>query len=307
MNCKKCGSPLTVDDQFCKNCGAPVDAQIGQNNVQQPTVNQTYQAQQPVNVQPSYQNNGQQVSQTGYNQSNYMQQPNQSNGQPKQNNNTTKYIIIGVVVVVVVIAAVVIIMNMLGGENNDNNNSNNANNNNNYGEQNSNNNTNNEVNNTSNSTYNVKFGGFTFKIPTDLVYETDIDALYIGDEDNTWIAAIEVVDGSFNQLENNKNQLIPLYQQSGYSAANLNQQTYEGLDFITLELSFSGQNAILGFARANSMYIFGATMYNLENEFDYDLVSNVASVLSTAEYSGETNNISSFNKADITIIDDLTK
>ena len=27
MNCKTCGSPLTENDQFCKTCGAAVNAQ----------------------------------------------------------------------------------------------------------------------------------------------------------------------------------------------------------------------------------------------------------------------------------------
>ena len=36
MNCKVCGSPITENDQFCKNCGAAVNSieQNGQSNQQ---------------------------------------------------------------------------------------------------------------------------------------------------------------------------------------------------------------------------------------------------------------------------------
>ena len=32
MNCKKCGFQLTENDQFCKNCGTPVENTSVQNN-----------------------------------------------------------------------------------------------------------------------------------------------------------------------------------------------------------------------------------------------------------------------------------
>ena len=302
MNCKKCGSLLTENDQFRKNCGASVIAQEEQNNVQQSVNNQADLMQQTVNNQPdltqhpmniaqpinnmqqNYSNSNQNSWQNNYNPTpNYQQQKPNSNG---------KFIGIGIAVVVVIVG-IIFGMKFFGNGGNNNYSGGNSGG--------------SEISNNTNSTYSVRFKGFTFKIPTNLIYNTDSDTLYIGDEADTWQAAIVVVSGSFNQLQSNKNNLITVYQQAGYGAANVNQKTYGGLDFITIELTHSGQKAILGFAKANSMYLFGATTYNLDNSFDYNLLSNVAKVLSTAEYSGETNNISGFNKVDMGPVSDLVK
>jgi hypothetical protein len=216
-------------------------------------------------------NNSQSAWQNSYNQQPVMKQ--------KNNNGDGKYMILGVVIAVAILVVVCVIGIIFSGSGNDG--------------------TSNSVSGitqTSSSTYNVKFQGFTFKVPTDLIYETDSDALYIGDEDGTWQASIEIVEGSFSQLQSNKNQLISIYQQQGYGAANLNEKTYSGQDFITLELTYSGSNAILGFTKANSMYVIGATAYNMDNDFDYDTFNKVASIISTASYTGETTNMKSFNK-----------
>lgn len=285
MNCKKCGSPLAEGDQFCKNCGATVNAQENQIGVQSIN-NQPNQMQQPIdnqqqmtNMQQNYSNNSQNSWQNNYNPTPNFQQP-KSNGKGK-------YVIIGVAIVVVIFAAIFGI-SMLGNKNI-------------YGGGSS------SGGITNNSTYTVKFSGFTFKIPTNLIYDIDYDTLYIGDEDGTWEAAIGLLSGSFSQLQTKKNQLISTYQQIGYGASNVNQKTYGGLDFITIELTYSGQNTILGFAKANSMYVFGTTVCNLDNDFDYNLLTDIAKVLSTAEYSGETNYISGFNKVDMGPISELAK
>ena len=76
MNCKKCGFLLSGNDQFCKNCGAPVNAQSNINSSSQSTINQQSQTYQST-----------------------------SNMQPKQSN-AKKYIIIILSAILVVIASI---------------------------------------------------------------------------------------------------------------------------------------------------------------------------------------------------------
>ena len=284
MNCKKCGFQLMENAQFCKNCGAPVNNTSVQNNNEglnsqqtqiytQPTAQQSSVSQQPMNntvtQQPSWA--------SGYNA--------QSINQTSKNNNT-KFIIIGIIVAVV-IAGIIIAISAFGG-----NKSNNLENN---------------IANNSNSNYTVKFNGFTFKIPTNLVYETQSDAILLGDEEGTWAAYIKVTKGSYSQMLSKKDQLQSIYQSMGFTSSEAVEKTIGGMSFITLEISKSGQNALLGITKANSMNIFAIAAYNLDNEYDYKLLETVSSILSSAEYSSETNNMSVFEKPDMSGISELAK
>ena len=210
-----------------------------------------------------------------------------------QKSNNTKFILIGVGVAVVV-AVVAILIFLLGGKNNDSNG--------NYSDINDGGST---INNK--STYTVNFKGFTFKIPTDLVYETQADSILLSDEDGTWASYIEVVEGSYNQLLSNKNQLQGIYQQQGFTSSAAVTKTVGGLDFITLEISKGGQNALLGIAKANSMNMFGITAYTQANDFDYDLLETVSGILKTAEFNNESNNMSGFEKVDMSEISGLAQ
>lgn len=285
MNCKKCGSQLTENDQFCKGCGAAVERVSAQNmNVN----NFNTQSQQPMNngYQQPVNNgiNGQTMNQTwtnSYNQPTY--------NQGTKNNGNAKFIIIGIIIAIAIFGGILTVGLLSNKNDNSLDNDGNMQ----------------QANNSSN--YKVNFGGFAFKIPTDLVYETDSDAMLLSDENGTWAAYIEVVEGSYNQLLNNKNQLQSIYLDLGYNASSVVEKTIGGMSFITLELSMGGTNALLGLAKANSMYVFGVTALNLDNEFDYDLLKTISKVLNSAEYTGETNNMQINNKIDLSGISSLAK
>ena len=279
MNCKRCGSPLTENDQFCKSCGAAANESLAQQN----TVNEqsTVQTEQPVsgyNSQPTQnvmggqpQNNfGQQGWANGYN-----TQPNY-NQAPQKNNSNVKYIILGVVILVAIIA-VVFIVSMFTGNNDNSSLSGNGNN--------------NPTNVNSKSSYKVNFKGFTFNIPDNLIYEEDNGVLLIGDESGTWMTQIELEQGNFSQLKANKAQLQSAMQQNGFASTAAELKNLGGVEYITLELTASGQKAIAALAKANSMYFISVTAMNQDNEFDYSLLETIAPIISSASYSGSTNNM----------------
>jgi len=305
MNCKKCGSLLTENDQFCKNCGASVNevnAQtqtMGQTSSQTPeqtysqSVGQTVPSVGVESVPQNSANNNstvaptlspnlmggqsqpmnQQSWQNGYN-SNYNQMP-----QSPQKNSNTKFIILGVVIVVAIVAITFIVLLVNGGKNNTSGNNSGSN----------------TQQTASKSSYEVNFKGFTFSIPDNLVYEQKGSSLIVGDEAGTWVASFELLEGSFSQMKSNKSQIQGLLQQSGITASSAVEKTLGGVDFITLEVSQSGKNAIMALAKANSMYVFGVTAFNQDNEFDYSLIETIAPIVSTVTYSSSTTNMEGSN------------
>lgn len=282
MNCKKCGSPLSENDQFCKYCGATVDAQTEQNSVQQSMNNSMNQ--QPMNQQVYQQ------SQQNYNQSAWTNGYNPNYKQPKSNGNL-KYVIIGVVIVVIIFA-VVILVSMFNNKDNT------------YSEEPT---GGSEITNTSNKTYKVNFKGFTFSIPDNLVYEAKDDILYIGDEEGTWLTQLELQQGSFAQLKGNKSQFPSIMQQNGYTCSAAAEKTLGGVEFITMEIAYGSEKAIAALAKANSMYFIGITAFNKDNDIDYKLLEKIAPIINSVEQTSVSNSITPNNSFDFSSFSDLAK
>lgn len=307
MNCKKCGFALNEGDMFCKNCGASVNEvnAPGMNNLGSNVNNSTLvnnQMEQPMN--------------NGLNNNSFNQMPNgqinndfnavnNQNGwmngynnqpvynEPKKNNNMI-YIGIGIAVAVVLFLGIILV-SAFGKSDSDYSGVNNGGSN---------------VSGTNvskQSTYTVRFKGFTFKIPTDLVYELDNDSIILGDEKGTWASYINVVEGSYTQLLANKSLIQGNFQSAGYAASSAVEKTIGGMSFITVELTESGTNALLGYTKANSMNLFVVSAFNISNDFDYDIFETLASIFSSAEYTGNTNNMSTFKKIDISQISGLAQ
>ena len=390
MNCKKCGSPLTENDQFCKMCGTPVNttnnnevkkeeviqgsvptsATIEQsvnttsqptysqgatqvrstvnqttNTTSQPTYSQgTTQVRPAVNQttnttsQPTYSQGATQVrpavnqatnaaSQPTYSQgatqvrpavnqtTNTASQPTYSQGatqvrpavnqttnaasQPSlsgdYNSNMKKkntssnnliFIIIGVVVVLVVFVIIGLTSSKMYSNNKKSNDNNSV---------------------SQKNYYKVNFKNFQFSIPDDLVYEVQNDYLLIGDAEGTWVADLELGQGSFSQIKAKKNQLATLLKQSGFkSSSDVIEKTINGLDYVLMEGSMSGQNLIVGYTKINSMYFAAVSAYNLDNEFDYSILEKVSTIINSASYSESTSNMSTPN-IDLMSVKELTK
>lgn len=289
MNCKKCGSPLSANDQFCKNCGAAANAQEemigGQTQMQQN--NQSDMSQQPVNIQQPINVQTQPINENsspnGW-QNSYNPTP---NFQPQNTNNNGKYILIGIIAVVALFAGFFI----FNSSNNDGGNGGGSN-----------------YTGGTTKSYKVNFKGFTFTIPDNLVYEQDGSVLLIGDEAGTWVTQLEVEEGSFAQLKSNKNQLPSLMQQNGYTCAAALEKSLGGVDYITMEVTASGQNFIAALAKANAMYFVGITAVNRNNSFDYKLLETIAPIINSAESSSMgTNNMSPNVTVDMSGFSELAK
>ena len=139
-----------------------------------------------------------------------------------------------------------------------------------------------------NSGYSVKFEGFNMTVPNDLVYESNSSSLSLTNSTETWLAIIEVSeDANFSQLIANKNLLKSTFDGMGYITNNMQEKTYSGAKFLTLEAAFGGYNYILGFTGAGSSKVFTVTIVSESNKFDYSIVQTIAPILKNAKYSGD--------------------
>lgn len=254
MNCKKCGSPLSPEDKFCKNCGTLVennDISTNQNtNVVTPLPTET----------PS-------------------STPNQ---QVNVKKNDKIFLIGGIALIAIIVLVVVMVIapKFLGKSKNDSNNS-----------------TSKTTTTpapspmTSTSFYKVNFEDFTFKIPDNIVYEVNGDELLLSDEDGTWVTEVYVMQGSFNQIKNNKSRLQSYFQSNGFSSKAAEVKNISGTEFVTVELASGGISAIGAYAKLNSMYSVWTVTYDQDNGYDYNILKNVASVISSATYNDVSSSI----------------
>lgn len=282
--CKKCGCPLKDEDIFCKNCGNAVNNQQETNNNQQTMHNQGLNDfHQSMNNQPMRMNNRHdnitynQSNNTSYSKQSYNFNSNQNNS---NQNGSWKYAVTGIIVLILISVGIYFLINM---NNNSSNNSDGTTNNN--SSNNSSNNTTNSNsyggNTESNSTKNVSFNGFTFKVPTGFVHDIDGDTLSFGDSADTWYAGVQVLTGEYSRLISNKSQVIAGIERNGYKVNTYDQKTYSGMECITMEVSGLGQNMIIGYVKANSSQIFVVSVLNTYKDYDYSLFADTIKVLKT--------------------------
>lgn len=287
MFCKNCGAPLVEGDVFCRSCGANIN---NSNNNQQGNIS--------TNTVKSIR-------------------------RKKKKSDIVTNIMIGCCALVVVASAVIIFVLVKNGTSSNirfegdygdipsntdinNNEINNTSN----GNLNLNINSNSNINTNTNVVYDsssfaVKFKGFTFRIPNNIVYETRDDSILLQDSSGTWATYIEILDGSYDVVQTQKSELQAIYQNQGFTSNNLTEKNIDGINFITLEVSKSGNNALLGISGGDATHFFGTTVYDIENKFDYDILKTISKVLSSAVYSGDSNSISSFDNPDLSKISGL--
>ena len=314
MNCKACGSPITENDQFCKNCGASVNVKGESSNNQNisSTVNNNSQningvvdnnsqningvvgnnsqningvvSNNSQNINGVVGNNSQNINNNPY-QANISNVPNQMNNQAnynqpemfnsKNSKGFVKYIIIGIAIVLIIAGVVFGITYFMNKDKSSNKVTSDD--------------SSSQVTPVSDlSFYKVSLSGFALSIPENYVYQTKEESLLIGDEEDTWVSYLEIVQGSFSKLEGAMQQLpLSLQQYLGYTVSAAEKRTVKGVDFITFEADLSGMNAIIALAKVNSMYVACMVCMNINNDFDYSILEKMATIIDSAEYKGE--------------------
>ena len=115
------------------------------------------------------------------------------------------------------------------------------------------------------------------------------DAINIGDAESTWIIQLGIMKSPFQQLKQNKSYLSTCLMQefSGATVSNATVETIGGVEYVLLECNISGTNMIIEYAGLNSMYTAYFEIMNENNDFDRNTIKNLSSIISSAEYTGD--------------------
>ena len=307
MNCKNCGSPLTAEDRFCRNCGATVNEQIAQSNQNLSDNNNRFifENQNNSNMQSNVENYNQSMNNSGNNYTqpmnnngnNYTQPMNNYNNNygNNQNNNSARniiFIVAGVIVVIIIAVIAVIAIMKFNGKNN-----------------------NTDVPNSGNSTnaptgtpttnvtssYKVSFMKFTFTIPDTMDYEIDDDTLFIGDLDGTWMIQLTIFSGNFSVLKGNRYAVQTGFLSEGVTASTPEVKTLGGHEYLTLELSTIGDRALGAYTQLNSTNIAWILVTNQDNQIDYNILEKITPIITSAKYGNSTSNMESTHTFDIDV------
>lgn len=160
------------------------------------------------------------------------------------------------------------------------------------------------------STYKVNLKGFKLYVPDDLIYKIDTtrDSIRIGDKLYTWVSSLDILDLPFQQMKINRSKLSTSMMQTFASVnaivSDATLENIDGVEFIVMELKTGGTNEILACAELNSMYSACLEIQTDNNDFDRNTLKNIAPIIKTAEYTGETKNLEMKEKIKF---EDITK
>lgn len=318
MFCKNCGTKIEGEMKFCPSCGTVVDNKNEESkievdnsqskmNVSSDTVtsmNDNTQVNNPVSYQSNFTSDSSVVGQNTYGnttqseQNVAMQQPiynqpymNSTNNGKK--NNSIVFIIVGIVVAFIVCVGIIIYSN---NKNNDkpktNSNSNIISNSNSNIVSNSNSNltSNYSSNSTSNSnitsntttTNTITFKGYVFQIPSNYKATTTSSQLQLIGTNNIDVAAINIQSGSFESIKASKETINSYMTNAGYAVSNIQINYYNGVEFVTAEVTQGAQKMILGYAKLNATTIFMVVTGSTNNVLNYNALNDIAPMITTA-------------------------
>ena len=133
--------------------------------------------------------------------------------------------------------------------------------------------------------YATKFAGYVLQIPkTYAVVSASASQLQLMGTNAKDVAIISIKDGQYDTIKGNLSQLNAYVKQKGYTLnKNATVKNYNGVEFITVEISQSGQSMVLSYSKLSAtkvvMIVFGTT----SSQVDYSKFNTFAYTVKTAK------------------------
>ena len=119
----------------------------------------------------------------------------------------------------------------------------------------------------------------------------------------TWIAEFTIKQVSYQKVKQHKNDMTQFlndhFAEYNPKISESRVETIDGVEFVTIETEVAGQSMLMGYAGLNSMYTICYSLVNEDNDFNREYLKYLASIIKTAEYTGDSTYMKSNEKLKI--------
>lgn len=133
-----------------------------------------------------------------------------------------------------------------------------------------------------NNTTNV--GNYTYKIPTDYIYDKSNGGLLVYDKNDTFRIFIRTDVGSYQDLSGAKNSVRETLKENSVIINGLKEISISDKNYLVIEGATRSINRLIAFSDASNDYVYYIEIVTNDNSYDYDVLDIAADIVSNATY-----------------------
>ena len=135
--------------------------------------------------------------------------------------------------------------------------------------------------------YGTKFAGYTLQVPkTYTVVSASTSQLQLMGTNASDVAIIGIQDGQYDTIKSNLSQVNTYVKQKGYTLnKNAVVKNYNGVEFITVEISQGNQTMVLAYSKLSASKVFMIVIANTSGKADYEKLNTFAYTVKTIKVS----------------------
>lgn len=135
--------------------------------------------------------------------------------------------------------------------------------------------------------YNIRYNGYLFLIPSNFQHEIYNHDLIISNKVKEWYATINIIDNDYESLYKDRTKIVNNLNEKEIKVNDINEKKYRGTTYLILEISSSGQKALLCFSNIPGTNSIMLIITNENNKYDYEVLNSMSSVIKNISYFGE--------------------
>lgn len=126
-------------------------------------------------------------------------------------------------------------------------------------------------------------GNYKLKIPTDYTYDRANNGVYIYGADDKYRIFIKSESARYKDLTGSKTSMKVSIAEQKLDVLNVKEIKSGNTNFLAFEVSRNGDNRLLCFADANNDNVFYIEIIDIDNNYNYEILSIVADIIENAE------------------------